>query len=152
EGGARVQSPSDSPSWDVNLGYQRGGKGEATISGAGSVWELGRVVTGYYGQGSIHVQDGGAVRRGGVVLGGTWYGAGGGSGHTGSGVVEIVGKGSSWTSNDSLTVGGASASSVPSTLTISGGGTFSSASGAIIGSDYSSRGSVTVDGPGSHWS
>jgi T5SS/PEP-CTERM-associated repeat protein/autotransporter-associated beta strand protein len=151
EDGGHVQGGTSGSLLDVALGTERTGKGEATIHGAGSLWEGGHFSVGLAGEGTITVENGGAVRSGNVILGGSFVG--GGTGYGGSGIVNVTGRNAAWTSSGSLTVGGEGGVDPGiGTLSISQGGSFRSASGAVIGGYSTSRGAISVDGPGSHWS
>jgi autotransporter-associated beta strand protein/T5SS/PEP-CTERM-associated repeat protein len=151
EDGGRVQGGTSGSLLDVAVGTERTGQGEAMIQGAGSFLEGGHFSVGLAGEGMITVQNGGAVRSGNVILGGSFVG--GGTGYGGSGIVNVAGKNASWTSSGNLTVGGeGGAAPGIGTLSISQGGTFRSDLGAIIGGSSTSWGSISVIGPGSHWS
>lgn len=119
--------------------YQTGyGNGAVTVTGAGSIFDIGAALTiAYLGRGTLDITNGGRVTnvRGTV---GTTYNA--------TGSVTVNGTGSSWANSDALTV----ASDGTGSLNITNGGRVSSASGRL-GERAGSSGSVTVSGADSAW-
>jgi T5SS/PEP-CTERM-associated repeat protein/autotransporter-associated beta strand protein len=115
------------------IGYGSG-TGVATISGAGSQWNIGSdLVVGFQGNGTLNVQSGGEVSSVNGTLGVL-------SG--GIGIATVSGNGSQWTTTDSLAVGG------------NGNGTLNVQSGGKVNSrvGYIGIGVATVSGNGSQWS
>lgn len=99
-----------------------------------------RLGAGYFGQGSLTIRDGMAVRS---TTGDVGYGSGA------QGTATVAGAGSVWTSDSTLNVGENGGSGI---LKISAGGTVNDQTGRIGGVADSSVGQVMVDGSGSHWS
>jgi T5SS/PEP-CTERM-associated repeat protein len=121
-----------------------GSQGTVIVSGAGATWtNIGNVVVGGLGTGTLTIQNGGTVNS-----------AGGGSvglavGSTGT--VTVTGPGSGWFigPGGGLNIG----SFGTGTLVIANGGTVFNftASAANIGNGPGSQGTVTVTGAGSSW-
>ena len=127
------------------VGNLPGSQGTVTVSGAGSSWtNIGNVVVGGLGTGTLTIQDGGTVNSG----GGGSVGLAAGS----NGTVTVTGPGSIWNNG---TGGGLNIGSFGTgTLTIANGGMVinSTAFTANIGNGAGSQGTVTVTGAGSTWS
>ena len=133
------------------VGYNTGSEGEFRISGAGSRWEQATdIYVGYGGEGTLLIEDGGAMTSTDVTIGGGV--AGTSDRRTGQGFVTVAGTGSSWVSSGSLVIGshlstvGAGSKGI---LRVIEGASYSAASTAFVGLEAS--GTVTVDGPGSTW-
>ena len=127
------------------VGNLPGSQGTVTVSGAGSTWtNIGNVVVGGLGTGTLTIQNGGTVNS-----------AGGGSiglsvGSTGT--VTVTGPGSIWNNSPG---GGLNIGSFGTgTLTITNGGMVinNTAFTANIGNGAGSLGTVRVAGAGSTWS
>ena len=120
----------------VTLGNLATGFGTATVTGAGSRWNLsGFQTVGGAGLGVVTVSGGGQLVSSSSALIG---GAGG------EGRVTVTGAGSRWSLGSSITVGVAGAGD----LTVSAGGEVSAASVAF-GNNSTGRGVATVTGTGS---
>ena len=115
-----------------------------TVSGAGSRWtNVGTLVVGGLGAGTLTIQNGGVVNSGG----------GGSIGLLGSGAVTVTGPGSTW-NNSPVSPGGLNIGSFGTgSLTITNGGTVNNntAFAANIGQGAGSLGTVRVAGAGSTW-
>jgi T5SS/PEP-CTERM-associated repeat protein len=123
-----------------NLG---GSLGTVTVTGAGSNWfNVGSVVVGGLGTGTLTIQNGGTVNSGGGSVGQS-------VGSTGT--VTVTGPGSGWFNGPG---GGLNIGSFGTgTLVIANGGTVFNftAPAANIGNGPGSQGTVTVTGAGSSW-
>ncbi|MFG1453793.1 autotransporter-associated beta strand repeat-containing protein [Xanthobacter sp. V2C-8] len=124
------------------LGYLAGSSGTATVTGAGSSWQLASgygIYAGYYGSGSLTISDGGSVvgHRDSYL----------GYDSTVTGTITVTGAGSTWDVGTSeITVGyyGHGA------LVVSDGATVTSGYGTL-GYYGGSVGTATVTGIGSTW-
>jgi T5SS/PEP-CTERM-associated repeat protein len=120
------------------VGFNSGGVGTVTVSGAGSQWtNTSDLYVGYSGQGTLSILDGGKVSN-------TFGYVGTASG--GVGTVTVSGVGSQWTNTGNLYVGDAG----QGTLSITNGGLVSNTIG-VIGNNSDGVGTVTVSGVGSQW-
>ncbi len=126
-----------------HIGSASGSSGTVTVSGADSKWLSTTAVdfdfnVGRDGEGTLLVQNGGAVESTSAVIGL----------HVGSqGTATVNGSGSTWTNHGaSLIVGFAGTG----TLNITGGGAVADGNG-FLGSAGAAVGTVTVDGSGSTW-
>ncbi|HUT35191.1 MAG TPA: PEP-CTERM sorting domain-containing protein, partial [Planctomycetota bacterium] len=98
------------------LGYIWSGVGTATVTGAGSTWtnSMGGLQVGYFGTGTLNVQNGGSVSSG-----NGWLAYADGS----NGTATVTGAGSTWTNTAALYVGGsADAAGGTGLLTVQNGG------------------------------
>lgn len=119
------------------IGAGSSSTGNATISGAGSAWNIAdKFVVAETGPGTITIEHGGLVSDKNGVIGN----------QSGVGVVTVIGAGSAWIHSDSLSVGHSS----PGTLNIRDQGYVSSDTG-FVGYDKDTTGMVTVTGHGSTW-
>ena len=124
---------------DAYLGTLNSATGIATVTGAGSQWNISGVsYIGDYGQGILTISGAGQVNSSGAAYLGFQPGS--------SGSATVSGPGSQWNNSGNLVVG----LSGNGTLTISNGGVVNSA-GDGIGVATGSSGSVLVTGPGSQW-
>jgi outer membrane autotransporter protein len=125
------------------IGNLPGGLGTVTVIGPGSSWmNVGTVVVGGLGTGTLTIQDGGTMTSGGGSVGQS-------AGSTGT--VTVTGPGSGWFNGPG---GGLNIGSFGSgTLVIANGGTVFNftAFAANIGNGAGSQGTVTVTGAGSSW-
>ncbi|MGY8664065.1 autotransporter domain-containing protein [Bradyrhizobium sp. UFLA05-109] len=144
---------SSSTAWNF-IGYNANSIGTVTVTGSSgathSSWTInnalivGNSATGTPSQsgGTLTISNGGTVTNVDAAIG---YNTGA------TGTATVDGTGSSWTSSGNFAVGYSGAG----TLRISNGGTVTSATatstGAYIGYNAGSTGSVTVDGTGSSW-
>ena len=121
----------------VYFGATTGSSGSATVSGAGSQWNVStQFLVGDNGQGALSIQTGGAVSTSNAIVGAF-------SGSSGS--ASVSGAGAKWTDSGALTIGASGSGH----LTIQSGGSVSSAQGNI--GTGASSGSVLVTGAGSQW-
>jgi len=79
------------------LGYNSGSLGEATVSGAGSIWNSGGLTVGSSGEGKLTISSGGSVTSGLTSIG---------SNAGSSGEVTVTGANSVWESSSLLFLGG----------------------------------------------
>ena len=94
-----------------------GSQGTVVVSGAGSSWtNSGLLVVGFFGTGTVTIQNGGVVNSDGGFVG-----------LVGTGTVRVAGAGSTWRSSSGLTIG----SQGTGTLTIAEGGIVAAPSVAI---------------------
>ena len=122
------------------VGYKSGSSGTVTVDGEYSTWECeGNLYIGNQGQGFLTVTGGGEVWNTAYSFIGLDPGS--------SGQVAVDGVGSSWKSDESLSVGREG----EGWLTVTGGGEVSNAS-AYIARYPDSTGLVRIDGAGSSWS
>lgn len=111
-GGAVMHTRSDLQSRLLSVGYQAGGTGVITVTGAGSsLVTTENLLVGHFGAGTLNVQNGGAVSNDGFGLIGNVAGS--------VGTVTVEGTGSTWLSNGSLLFVGDQGSG---SLTIANGG------------------------------
>ncbi len=142
------------------VGYGTAALGAATITGAGSRWDMNQLMSvGIFGNGSVYIANGAVVtsKKGTSVLGSA--GIIGRLG-TGSGTVTVTGAGSRWDmagigDDGHLNVGegSVSASDTPGgtgVLNILNGGVVTSVNG-YVGRAGGGKGTVTVADPGSAW-
>ncbi len=133
-----IQNGGSVSSGSVNINdgvFSSTSNGTVTVDGAGSSLDSNELVVGFWGPGTLAIQNGGSVSSNTAYIG--LLG--------GPGAVTVDGVGSSLDSNE-LVVGGYGTG----TLTIENGGSVSSSLAAIGISDISG-GTVTVDGAGSAW-
>ncbi|MEO8023509.1 autotransporter domain-containing protein [Polaromonas sp.] len=105
-----------------------------------SPWNIGgSLLVGDTGTGTLTVSNGGAVSNTGGAYLGIGFGAGAGN-------VTVTGAGSTWSNQSVLHVG----NTRTGTLTVSNGGTVSSATG-YLGFDAGAVGNATVTGAGTRW-
>ena len=127
------------------VGNLPGSQGTVTVSGAGSTWtNVGTIVVGGLGTGTLTIQNGGTVNSGGGGSVGLSVGS--------TGTVMVTGPGSIWNNGPG---GGLNIGSFGTgTLTITNGGMVinNTAFTANIGNGAGSQGTVTVTGAGSIWS
>ncbi|MET0261249.1 MAG: hypothetical protein ABW223_00010 [Rariglobus sp.] len=132
------------------IGRTLGSSGEATVTGAGSLWAMSHsLLVGHAGTGSLTIENGGGVTTGidGVI------GFASGS----RGTATVTGADSSWTARYNLNVGYEGTGS----LTVSNGARIENGhydaeleinqGDGYIGYSNGSRGHVTVTGAGSSW-
>ncbi|GLQ81109.1 autotransporter [Mesorhizobium huakuii] len=126
------------------IGFYAQSVGDATVSGAGSQWNIAStdagnpgLVVGDNGTGSLTISNGGKVTDVNAAIG---------HGSVGLGTATVTGAGSSWTNSGDLNIGYFGKGS----LGITNGGTVTNA-GAVIGTQIDSHGQVFVDGAGSTW-
>lgn len=122
------------------LGYNVGGAGTASVTGAGSVWNTAQLQVGRSGNGQLGISNGGTVNSSVVFIGG----AGGAT--FGSGSVDISGVGSRWNATSYIDIGVSGSGS----LQITNGGVVTSSSG-YLGDWGGSDGYLLVSGQGSRW-
>ena len=122
----------------TDIGNVAGSQGAVTVTGAGSSWTNGGLLSvGTNGTGALTIANGGAVSNTNGFIGFA----------TGSqGATTVTGTGSSWTNSGLLSVG----NSGTGALTIANGGVVSNTNG-FIGLATGSQGAVTVTGAGSSW-
>lgn len=126
------------------LGFYGGSNGTATVTGAGSQWNISNGITvGYMGNGSLNITAGGLISSSTVSLGDM---------ATTTGSAVISGAGSQWNVNNGFQIGHYGNGS----LKIEAGGqlnvTADNAYGNIcLGSNLGSSGTATVTGDGSKW-
>ncbi len=144
DGGTLLQSLSGT------LGRESGGRGEVTITGAGSngtptTWDStfaspspASMTIGRHGVGILNVLDGGRLLSGHGRIAAELEG---------SGEVRLDGLGTEWI-NTGITVG----QRALGILTITGGAVATSDGAGRIGDDSQAEGQVTVSGKGSSWS
>jgi fibronectin-binding autotransporter adhesin len=122
------------------IGRFDGAEGLVTVSGAGSSLTSNNMIqVGSEGKGTLIVEDGATVNTTNVARIGL--------SSTGIGDATIRGAGSSWITNNSMTVG----HSGTGTLTIENGAVVSNVAG-FVGREVGSTGEATVSGAGSTWS
>ncbi len=120
------------------LGYHPGSSGMATINGTGSAWNNSSdLYVGYYGTGTLNIENGGAVSSAGHAYLGYDMGS--------TGTATITGIGSTWTTSSDLVVGYDGSG----TLNIDNGGAVYS-NGGVFGVGGTS-GTATVSGADSTW-
>ncbi|SEM97342.1 autotransporter domain-containing protein [Bradyrhizobium sp. OK095] len=121
------------------IGTVAGGTGSVSVSGANSAWaNVGAVIVGNSGTGTLTVSNGGTV----MSNGGT---AGNFAGSSGS--VTVTGANSVWGGGaGDITLGAYGSGS----MVVSNGGRISNAN-AVLGQFAGSTGTATVDGAGSSW-
>ncbi len=152
--GGKVSSfTSDSYSIDsnVSIGLKAGSIGIANVSGDNSTWATGSLTVGDSGDGTLSITNGGVVSSN-VNYRNSSYanmyaivGRNGGS----KGAVNVSGEGSSWTTNQGITIG------TSGTLAVTDGGyvaSFTNGTGSSSsegGGVISSTGSIIVSGSGS---
>lgn len=120
------------------LGYAGGATGTTTVTGAGSTWtHSNELHVGYFGDGTLNVEDGGTVSSGDSVVGNLYNSVS---------AATVTGTGSSW-NTDSLTVGYYG----DATLNVEDGGIVSSSRTSEIATFRGSISVATVTGAGSSW-
>ncbi len=138
DGTLDIQNGGAVSSADVaHLGSQSGATGIATVTGAGSTWTNGGVLSvGYLGNGTLNILDGGsASNTEGYV--GREIGS--------SGTATVSGAGSTWNNTAFLRV----AKSGVGSLDILDGGHVTSSTYTYLGHNLGSDGTIRVDGTGS---
>ena len=115
------------------IGEASGATGSITVTDPGSSWNNSgnNLFVGYFGTGTLTIQNGGAVLADETIIGG---------GATAVGTVTLDGATSTWTNTGPLTVG----ESGTGTFNLQNGATFQSPT-AYLGLDGGSSGTVTVD-------
>ncbi|MCD4699601.1 MAG: PEP-CTERM sorting domain-containing protein [Phycisphaerae bacterium] len=138
EGTLAIRDGVSVKSADGCIGYKAGSTGVVTVDGAGSTWTThgGDLRVGFYGHGTLHITNGGAVSS---------YSGSIGRYSGSTGVVTVDSSGSTLT-NSWLFVG----RSGQGTLNITNGGAVSTHKG-YIGGNSGATGVVTVAGSGSTW-
>ncbi len=127
------------PSTVGYLGYYGGSEGNATISGAGSKWNVTQqLYVGYNGTGTLTIEQGATVSSATGYLGYDSYA---------QGTAFVRGSGSSWTISGDLSLGGAYGTG---TLRIEQGAQVSNAN-AYLGTYNFSSATIIVSGLGSKW-
>lgn len=144
EDGASVTNTNES----VLIGFAGSGIGTVTIKGAGSQLNVDDdIYVGYYGKGTLNIEDGAVVTNRRVFMGVLDSDSQG----RGNGTATVTGAGSQWNSSEYLIV----ARGGDAMLNIENGGVVNSADGYIGTVDTSSLrlgdGTVTVTGAGSQW-
>lgn len=141
ESGGRVNVTQDG-----FLGYLENSNGLATVSGAGSQWNMqGGLVVGRAGSGTLIIEDGGVVSNQRIGVSPRRALVGWQTGSTG--MVTVTGAGSEWNNRTAnLDIGNAGSG----TLLVENGGVVSSNTGGI-GRAATSDGKVTITGSGSEW-
>lgn len=121
------------------IGHWAGSVGNVTVNG-GTWTNSGNLGVGYYGKGTLLIENGGAVSSTAGLIG--WQASSTDSSAT------VTGAGSSWTLSNSLYVG----NSGKGVMTVSAGGRVSSQNG-YVGTSYvgGQTSSMTVTGSGSSW-
>jgi fibronectin-binding autotransporter adhesin len=99
-GGAKVTNVSAESYYGYAfIGYQGGGSGTATVTGAGSSWaNSGGLYVGFGGTGSLTISNGGSVSNADGLIGYDAFG-------TGAGTVTVDGIGSTWLNTGELKIG-----------------------------------------------
>jgi T5SS/PEP-CTERM-associated repeat protein/autotransporter-associated beta strand protein len=121
------------------MGTEVGSLGVATINGVGSQWNARYSIgVGHYGTGELSILNGGSM----TIDRESYIASMGGS----TGLVRIVGAGSTWNTGDTLYAGQAGTG----TVEVTAGGLLN-ARGTLVGNLFGSVGQVTVSGTGSHW-
>jgi len=121
------------------IGRFAGAEGTVTVSGAGSSLTSGNMIqVGSEGKGSLTIENGATVSNTNVVRIGLTT--------TGEGSALVRGAGSSWISNNSMTVGHGGRGA----LTIQAGGLVRNVDG-FVGREAGATGEATVSGAGSTW-
>lgn len=137
-----------SNTWTALVGAEPGSQGAATVSGAGSQWNVVLVpclcvysglVVGAQGTGSLEVTDGGVVASHLGALGSLAGGAG---------TATIRGPGSAWSIDDEFVIGGEGGVGL---LQIEDGATVANGGQAAIGSSAAGEGEVLLAGVDSQW-
>jgi T5SS/PEP-CTERM-associated repeat protein len=118
-------------------GESLGQVGRATITGAGSEWNIdGYLQVGFFAIGDVSILNGGTLRNS------LWAAIGNSSGDFPFGAVEVSGAGSTWNSGSISVYGGE--------LRVTDGGRVTSSAAHLLGS-HRDMANVTVDGHGSVW-
>jgi fibronectin-binding autotransporter adhesin len=143
-GTLNIEAGGQMNSIGVYLGYQAGSTGTALITGTGSTWSDGDLNAllniGYYGSGTLNIEDGGQLSSGTVYLG---YQAGS------TGTALITGTGSTWSDGGLhalLNIGYYG----NGTLNVEAGGQMSSMY-VYLGCQSGSIGTALITGTGSTW-
>lgn len=130
------------------IGYDSGSEGTATVTGEGARWDPeGNLYVGYRGQGTLNIEDGGAVDTGQEVGIGVYTGS--------ESTATVTGEGARWDIEGNLYVGNYG----HGTLNIEDGGTVVAGGGTVdaggniisIGRLPGSEGTATVTGEGARW-
>ena len=101
----------------ASVGLQTDSQGTVVVTGAGSSWtDSGLLVDGFFGTGTVTIENGGVVNSDGGFVGAV-----------GTGTVIVTGTGSTWSSSSGLTIGNQGTG----TLTIAGGATVTAPTVAI---------------------
>ena len=150
-GGGEVIMELDNPftpTMTSYIGAFSGSVGDVTVTGSGSVFHSGNFLTvGNSGTGTLTIENGGAVINDGAALDGTRPYARIGFNAGSSGVVNVNGEGSTWTTGDQLILGGEGTG----ILNIAGGGSVIVSAASTLGAQAGGIGSALVTGPGSIW-
>lgn len=142
-----IQNKGKVTSNESYIGMYDGSESIVTVTGAGSEWsasgmypESGGITVGSAGKGTLLVSGGAKVSSGmGTV----------GDSSDGIGLATITGTDSLWSINTDIRIGRASGQD--NKLNITSGGKVTSGSGMLAGSNYGTRGTVTVNGTASTW-
>ena len=134
-GGGRVFS--DLASVGNSTSATSDGTGTVTVDGSSSVWEVDHdLVVGNFGMGTMNIKGGASVTSGTGTIG-RYVNAFGAS----VGTVTVEGTGSSWTSIDSVTVGGEGIGA----LTVRQGGSVAALEGVFVGTSGGILGDGTIE-------
>lgn len=126
------------------IGSTSTGEGEATVTGAGSIWEtINYMAVGQSGKGTLRVEDGGSVTNTTGIIGWNRNDA---ENTFGNGTVVVTGDGSLWENKGNLFVG----FNGMGDLSVLDGAAVISLAGAV-GFNSGSTGTVLVSGAGSNW-
>lgn len=122
-----------------SFGEAAGSNGTVIVTGNGSSWtsNIGTLIVGNGGTGTLTISDGGEVRNYNSYIGRFW---------DSSGAATVSGVGSIWTNSSAIHVGNTGIGA----LTVEGGGAVSNTYG-YIGSGFGSNGTAIVTGSGSTW-
>jgi T5SS/PEP-CTERM-associated repeat protein len=125
-----------------------GGSGEVRVTGVGSSWVVGNdandnLHVGNDGHGTLRITGGGQVTNGGASILGTRSVP-----SNPTGIVQVDGAGSTWTSGGRLSVG----TDATGTIEITRGGRVTSGGMSVLGLRAGANGTVIVDGADSVWS
>ena len=116
------------------LGVSNGASGEVTISDAGSIWDCdGELRVGSDGNGTLSVLNGGTLDSAGVTYVGT--------NATSTGVVNVSGADSTWTSGGALHVGTGGIG----TLNVTNGGVVNQSANVTVAERTGAQGTILVD-------
>jgi T5SS/PEP-CTERM-associated repeat protein len=131
------------------IGDERDSWGEVTVSGEGAGLETGSLYVGYFGHGTLVVEEGGVVSSNHTL---NFRGGNIGYGSDSVATATVTGEGSEWNNSGRMIVG----YNGNGTLNITDGGVVSntgiySMDYTTIGSNFDSVGVVTVTGKGSEW-
>ena len=140
-----VQSGGSLATESAVIGEIAGSDGTVTVTGTGSIWQLGALRIGHFGNGSLTISDGGKVLQTGTVFIAADSPAAVGDAPP-VGIVTVTGVGSTWnagTQEFNVAYNGGTA-----TLNVEAGGTVINGT-FVVGGAASATGNVLVDGVGS---